>query len=177
MRSYIALGIVFFLTGLAMLLVPIGFIKAIVVSLGVAAFANGIYNLITFRHFIDSSVFNRVITIRAIMSLAIGLIAIVLPLVLAGTVWVIISYLIAFYLIFSSVLELYAIYKLKEAGLSYTMYFYEAIVSIIIAAVLIIVPGSAGLLLIRICGALVLLGGLISFGWGSGLLDKFRKTR
>ena len=177
MRSYIALGIVFILTGLAMLLVPVGFVQAIVVSLGVAAFANGIYNLVTFRHFINSTSFNRVITIRAILSLAIGLVAIVLPLVLAETVWVIISYLIAFYLIISSFLELYGIFKLREAGLSYSVYFYEAVVSIIIAAILILIPGSTGLLLIRISGILVFFGGLISFSWGSGLFNTFRKIK
>lgn len=175
MKSYIALGIVFILTGLAMLLVPVGFVRAIVVSLGVAAFANGIYNLVTFRHFVDTSAFKRVITIRAILSLAIGLVAIVLPLILAETVWVIISYLVAFYLIISSILEIYGIFKLKQAGLTYTMYSYEAVVSIIIAIVLIVVPGSTGLLLIRLSGVLVLLGGLTSVGWGSGFFNKFRK--
>lgn len=173
MRSYIILGIVFIVTALTMLLIPAGFIRAVVVSLGVAAIVNGVYNLMKFRNLVDNPLFRRVITIRAITSIAVGLLAVTLPLVLAGTLWFLVSYLLAFYLLAATALELYGIVKMREAGLPVTVYIYEAAVSVFIAMVLLFIPGTTGLLLVRICGALIFIGGAGCIAYGAGVLKKF----
>lgn len=175
MRSYKFLGVIFGLVGLVMLFVPAGFVQAIMVSLGVAAFANGIYTLLKTRHLMNTLAFSNVMTVRGILSMAVGVVAVTLPLILAGTIWMVVAWLFAGYLLLASGLQIWGILKLREAGIPATFFSYEVAVSIIIAVILIIIPGSAGLLLVRICGGLVLLGGLGTFGWSMGFFDRFRK--
>lgn len=161
MNLYVISGIVFAVTGLIMLFSPQGFISAVVVSLGVAAFASGVFTLVKFRAEIDESGFRRALTVRAILGMTVGLVAVFMPLVLAGTVWVTLSYLIAGYLIMAAGLEIYGIVRLRRAGLPFVGYAYEAIASIAIAVILFFFPGTTGIFLIRISGALVLVGAMV----------------
>lgn len=169
---YTLSGIVFAVTGLIMLLSPEGFVSAVVVSLGVAAFASGAYSLIRFRAEIDEPAFRNALTVRAILGMTVGLVAVFMPLVLAGTVWVTLSYLIAGYLVVSSGLELYGILRLCKAGLPYVGYTYEAIASIAIAIILFIFPGTTGIFLVRISGVLVLIGAVAFILRATGVLGR-----
>ena len=176
MRSYLVAGIIFAITGLIMLFAPHGFIGAVVISLGVAAFVSGLYTLTRFRTELDDPVFRRTLTIRAILGMAVGILAIVLPLILAGTVWVVVAYILAAHLIVSAVLEIYAVTLMKESGLDTTGYLYEAIASIGIALILIIFPGSTGIFLVRIAGVLVILAGIACILQDRGILQRFRRS-
>ncbi len=175
-KSYSVLGIIFVLTGLIMLFVPEGFIQAVMVSLGVAAFSNGVYILVKSRHLIDARPFSNVMTVRAVLSMVVGLVAIVLPLALAGTLWLIVSWILAGYLVLSAALQIYGIVKLREAGIPAPLFYYETGVSLVLALILFFMPGTIGITLIRIAGAMVLLGGLGTLGWSLGYFDRFRKT-
>ena len=175
-KSYSVLGIIFVLTGLIMLFVPEGFIQAVMVSLGVAAFSNGVYILVKSRHLIDARPFSNVMTVRAVLSMVVGLVAIVLPLALAGTLWLIVSWILAGYLVLSAALQIYGIVKLREAGIPAPLFYYETGVSLVLALILFFMPGTIGITLIRIAGAMVLLGGIGTLGWSLGYFDRFRKT-
>ncbi len=159
MRQNFFLGIVCAVVGLIMLFVPQDFIKAVVVSLGVVAIVNGVYILTTSRFLVDTAVYNKLYTIRALLSLGIGLLAVVLPLAVAGTLWLIMSYILGGYLLISSAISLYGVMVMKNIGLSIKPYLYEVAVSVLIALVLLFVPHKAGVMLIRLCGLLILLGG------------------
>ncbi|HHU36965.1 MAG TPA: hypothetical protein GXZ47_07025 [Treponema sp.] len=173
MRIYLITGIIFAITGLIMLFAPQGFIGAVVISLGVASFANGLYTFIRFRKEVDDPVFRRTLTIRAILSIVIGLTAIILPIIFAGTVWIITAYILAAHLIISAILELIAITRMKNSGIETTGYLYEAIASIAIALILLIFPGKTGIFLVRIAGALVVLGGIAAILHDQGKLPRF----
>lgn len=175
MRSYLIAGIVFTITGLIMLFAPRGFIGAVVISLGVAAFASGLYTFTRFRTELDDPVFRRTLTVRSILGMAVGLVAIILPIAFAGTVWVITAYILAAHLIVSAVLEIYAVTRMKESGLETTGYLYEAIASLGIALILLIFPGSTGIFLVRVAGALVVLTGIASILHDRGVFARFRK--
>lgn len=176
MRSYLIAGIIFTITGLIMLFAPQGFIGAVVISLGVAAFVSGLYTFTRFRTELDDPVFRRTLTVRAVLGMGIGVLAIVLPLVLAGTVWIITAYILAAHLIVSAVLEIYAVTRMKESGIDTTGYLYEAIASIGIALILIIFPGSTGIFLVRIAGVLVVLAGVACILHDRGILQRFRRN-
>ncbi len=176
MRSYLVAGIIFTITGLIMVFAPQGFIGAVVISLGVAAFVSGLYTFTRFRTELDDPIFRRTLTIRAILGMVIGIIAIILPLALAGTVWVLTAYILAAHLIISAVLEIYAVTRMKESGLDTTGYLYEAIASIGIALILIVFPGSTGIFLVRVAGILVVLTGVASILHDRGVLQRFRRS-
>ena len=175
MRSYLIAGIVFTITGLIMLFAPRGFIGAVVISLGVAAFASGLYTFTRFRTELDDPVFRRTLTVRSILGMAVGLVAIILPIAFSGTVRVITAYILAAHLIVSAVLEIYAVTRMKESGLETTGYLYEAIASLGIALILLIFPGSTGIFLVRVAGALVVLTGIASILHDRGVFARFRK--
>lgn len=175
MRSYLVAGIIFSITGLIMLIAPHGFIGAVVISLGVAAFISGLYTFTRFRTEVDDPVFRRTLTVRAFLSMGVGVLAIILPLALAGTVWVITAYILAAHLIISSVLELYAVTRMKESGVETTGYLYEAIASLAIALVLLIVPGQTGIFLVRSAGVLVVLAGVACILYDRGVIHRSRR--
>ena len=160
MRSYYFLGAFLLLVGLAMALIPEGFIGAVVVSAGVAAIASGIFTLRTFRNLIDDAGFRRLCTIRGIAALIAGTVAIVFPLAFAKTVWTAACYLLACYLLASAALVAYAIGKLREKAIPITVYAYELAASAIIALVLFVFPDATGILLVRGTGALLAVGGI-----------------
>lgn len=169
MYAYLVLGIVFCLTGLVMLFAPQGFIGAVVVSLGVATFASGLYSLLVFRNAIDDPLYRRVLTVRALLGMTVGAVAVIMPIAVAGTVWLALSYLVAGYLLLSAAVCLYGAFRLRQAGLTVTSYFYEAGASIACSLILIAFPGTTGSLMVRVTGALVLAGGIAVSLWAIGL--------
>jgi len=176
MYIYVISGIVFAATGLIMLLSPEGFVSALVVSLGVAAFASGAYTLVKFRAELHEPAFRKALTVRALLGMTVGLVAVFMPLILAGTVWVALSYLIAGYLVISAGLELYGVIRLRKAGLPYIGYTYESVASIAVAIILFIFPGTTGIFLVRISGALVLVGACAFILRATGVLRRHSGT-
>ncbi len=165
MKSYIIMGCVCILLGLVMLIVPKGFVTAAVIAIGIAAIVNGILNFVSVRKLVDDAAFRTAITIRAVLSIIAGLVAVFLPIFFAGTIWTIVVYILAAELIVSAIIELYGIWKLRGAGLPYGVYLTEAIVSILLAAVLFAIPAAIGLTLIRIIGARVIIAGAGEIIW------------
>lgn len=164
-KTYIGIGVLAIVIGLMMLIVPHQCIKAIVVILGVFAVANGVYNLFSIRRLIADSDFAMTITIRGIISIVVGLLAILLPLVFAGILWTIMVYTLAFYLLISSGLEIYGAIKMQKVGINTKPYIAEIIGSIVIAVILLIIPAEIGTLIVRLLGvAIILVGaGLLFF--------------
>lgn len=172
MNVFAVSGIVSAIVGLIMLLSPEGFISALVVSLGVASFASGVFTLLQFRKAVDEQAFRVSLTIRAFAGMAVGITAIFLPIVVAGTVWIALSYLVASYLTISALVGFYGSYRLKVAQVPYLPYLYESVISLAAALILFIFPGTTGIVLVRIGGAMITLLGVLLFLKGFGILGK-----
>lgn len=159
-KTYIGIGILAIIIGLMMLIVPHQCIKAIVIILGVFSVANGVYNLFAIRRLIADSDFAITITIRGIISIIVGLLAILLPLIFAGVIWTIMVYILAFYLLISSGMEIYGANKMKKVGINTKPYIAEIIGSIIIALILLIIPAEIGTLIVRLLGIAIMIVGI-----------------
>lgn len=164
-KSYVGMGFLSLIAGLLMLFSPEAWTKVVVILLGLAAIVNGCFNLFYVRRIFDDDYFRRSIIIRGIVSLAVGLVAVILPLVLAATVWIAMVYLLAAYLLVSAALELYASLRLRASGVDTKPYYGEIVGSIILAIILFIIPAQVGIVLVRICGALLVLSGLGVIFW------------
>lgn len=164
-KTYIGIGILSIIIGLMMLIVPHQCIKAIVIILGIFSIGNGIFNLFSIRNLIADSNFVKTITIRGTISIIVGLLAILLPLVFAGILWTVMVYTLAFYLLISSGMEIYSIIKMKQVGINTKPYIAEIIGSIVIAIILLIIPAKIGTLIVRLLGiAIMIIGvGLLFF--------------
>lgn len=159
-KTYIGIGVLAIIIGLMMLIVPHQCIKAIVIILGVFSVANGVYNLFAIRRLIADSDFAITITIRGIISIIVGLLAILLPLIFAGVIWTIMVYILAFYLLISSGMEIYGAIKMKKVGINTKPYIAEIIGSIIIALILLIIPVEIGTLIVRLLGIAIMIVGI-----------------
>lgn len=166
-KTYIGIGLLTAVVGLLMLFAPDAWTKVVVIILGVAAIVNGIFNLFYVRSVISDRSYRRAIILRGIISIVVGLVAVVLPLALAATVWTVMLYVLAAYLLVSAALEVYATVKLKASGINVKPYYGEIIGSAVLAVVLFVIPAQLGLVLIRICGALLVItgAGVIIWEW------------
>ena len=164
-KSYLGIGLLSMIAGLLMLFSPEAWTKVVVILLGLAAIVNGCFNLFYVRRIFDDNYFQRSIIIRGLLSLVVGLVAVILPLALATAIWTAMVYLLAAYLLVSAALELYASLRLHASGVDTKPYYGEIIGSIILAIILFIIPAQVGIVLVRICGALLVLSGLGVIFW------------
>lgn len=160
-KSYIGIGILLCIVGLLMLFSPEAWVKAVVIIVGIAAIVNGGYNLIHLRKMTTDIGYKRTIIIRGILSIVIGLVAVIMPLALAASIWTIMLYILAGYLIVSAILELYATIKLKSIGIDTKNFYGEIIASALLAiAMLLMSTKEFGLILVRILGIVLMLFGI-----------------
>ncbi len=167
-KSNFFVGILITLVGLLLLTVPRQCVKAIVILLGIEAIANGIYNLMYTRKLVPDSSFQFTIICRGMLSLVIGLLAFFLPLRfmrVVESIWTIVLYILAVYLIASAALELFAMGKIRDSEIDRKQYILESLISIVAAFVLFLVPAAKiGTAILRISGlVMALVGGLYVF--------------
>ncbi|MBO5137810.1 MAG: DUF308 domain-containing protein [Spirochaetaceae bacterium] len=159
-KPNLLIGIITVIIGLIMLFAPNAWTSAVVIILGVCAVINGLYNVFYVRNLISDIKYKRSILIRGILSIIIGLVAIILPLAVATAVWTVLLYILASYLIVSTMLEIYAVVKLKSFGENTKPYIAEIIGSLLLAVILFIIPAQFGTLIIRICGGILVAAGI-----------------
>ncbi len=164
-KTYIVMGIVFVLLGLVMLFSPGVFAVVLVVCIGIAALVNGVLNIVTVSRLIDDKRFKTAVIIRAVLSIVVGILAIIFPVASTKIALVTIAYIIAIELIISALIEIYEIWQLRKANIPFGIYITEIVISIVLAILLFLVPKNIGILIIRIAGVLVVLGGIGSIAW------------
>ncbi len=166
-KSTIGISLLIFALALLMIIAPEAWLKVTVIILGVFALGNGVYNLIYVKPLIEGDGFKKIVAIRAVTSIAVGLAAIFLPLILVEIVWTIMIYILATYLILSAISELISLAHLKAAGLSEKILTTEIIGSFVLAVILFVLAGEIALIFIRVVGVLLLISsvGFIVWEW------------
>lgn len=164
-KNKLILSLLAALVGLLMLVIPNAFLALIIVILGVAAIVDGVFILFTTRNLIIDPQYKMIMTIRGIISVVIGFLAISIPMIFATVVWQMMAYMLGIYLLVSSIMEAYCITKLHRNGIMIKQSVMEVVISVILAIVLFIIPAeTAGNIIIRICGFILLVvGGVIAF--------------
>lgn len=169
-KNKLFLGFVTAALGLFLLISPDTFISFFVILLGVTAVIDGIFILAATRNLIADPQYRLIVTVRGILSVLVGFLAVVLPLTVAAVVWKAMAYTLAIYLIISSAMQIYTITKLHRNGIMIRQSMIEVLASLLIALVLFVIPAqTAGHFIIRLFGiALFLVGaGFIVTQWKS----------
>lgn len=169
-KNKLFLGFVTAALGLFLLISPDTFISFFVILLGVTAVIDGIFILAATRNLIADPQYRLIVTVRGILSVLVGFLAVVLPLTVAAVVWKAMAYTFAIYLIISSAMQIYTITKLHRNGIMIRQSMIEVLASLLIALVLFVIPAqTAGHFIIRLFGiALFLVGaGFIVTQWKS----------
>lgn len=161
-KNKFILGILTSVAGLLMIVSPETFVTLIVIILGVATIVDGLFIMITTRNLILDPQYKTIMTVRGVLSIFVGILAILLPLFVAAVVYKVMAYVLAVYLIISAVMESYGISKLHRNGIMIRQSVIEVAISVLLAVVLFIIPArTAGSVIVRICGIVILLTGLI----------------
>ena len=146
--------------GLLVIIFP-KFVKQVIfVLMGLGAIVYGIYNFKITKALYDGSAYGRTIIIRGIISVLIGVCAILFPLAFGEALWAVMIWVLIVYLIISAVLGFYAAALLRHTGIDRKKYIFENIILLLIALVLILIsPKILGDVIIRIVGIVTLLVG------------------
>ena len=160
-RWYLFSGILAALLGLLVIIFPAFWIKLVVVILGLAAIAYGIYSLKITKVISDEINYRRTILIKSIVSIVAGLMAVLFPLAIGGAAWTAMIWLLVFYLLISAAAGFYAAALLKDSGVERKRYIIENLLLLACAVILILIsPRSLGNAIIRLIGIVVLVAGV-----------------
>ena len=160
-KNKLFLGFVTAALGLFLLISPETFLSFFVILLGIASILDGIFILATTRNLIVDQQYKMIVTIRGILSIVIGALAVMLPLVFVATIWKAMAYTLAIYLIISAGMQFYTIAKLHRNGIMIRQSMIEVFSSLVIALVLLVIPSeSVGPFFIRIFGFILMLSGV-----------------
>ena len=159
-KSDIVLGGLLAAVGLLLIAAPEASIKVIVIFLGIGSVTVGIFDLIAARKLSLDSGYEINMLIRGWTGIVVGILAVFLPLIFAATMWTVMLYILAVYLLVSAALQIYAIVKLQSAGLIKKGDIGKIVLSIVVAAILFAIPRSIGIMIVRILGVLCVVGGI-----------------
>lgn len=160
-RWYLFSGIIAALLGLLIIIFPSFWIKLVVIMIGLAAIAYGIYSLKFTKAISDDISYRRTILIKSIVSIIAGVMAVLFPLAIGGAAWTAMIWLLIIYLLASAAIGFYAAALLKDSGLERKKYIIENLLLLAIAVVLILIsPRDLGKAIIRLIGIVVLVGGV-----------------
>ena len=160
-RWYLFSGILAAILGLIVIIFPSFWIKLVVVIIGLAAIAYGIYSLRFTKAISDDISYRRTIIIKSIVSIIAGLMAVLFPLAIGGAAWTAMIWVLIIYLLASAAIGFYAAALLKDSGVERKRYIIENLLLLAVAVVLILIsPRALGNAIIRMIGVVVLIAGV-----------------
>lgn len=156
-----SLAVLIALMGLVMLIWPEFCIKIVVVISGLAVIVNGIFTLKNYYNFVDDSGYKKSLLIKCILSIVIGLVAVLFPFILmksVAAIWTIITYVLAVFFIVYSIISIFSVSLLKDADADFKRRVVsESIIYLLIAVILFVIPvGSVIATIFRVAGIVAL---------------------
>ena len=140
-------------------------IKIIVILLGATSVIKGVADFFTVRRLVDDSFFRRSVSVKCLLSIILGAVAVILPMNFwhaAESIIHVLLIVIGIYLVASALFELIVIVsKLDMAELPTRPYRIEAVVSLLIAILLFVIAFIGMTNIVRIMGIVLALCGLI----------------
>ena len=160
-RWYLFSGIAAALLGLLIIIFPSFWIKLVVIIIGLAAVAYGIYSLKFTKTISDDIYYRRSIIIKSIVSIIAGVMAVLFPLAIGGAAWTAMIWMLIIYLLASAAIGFYAAALIKDSGVERKRYIIGNLLLLAIAVILILIsPRALGNAIIRLIGIVVLVAGL-----------------
>lgn len=146
--------------GILVVIFPAFWIKIIVVLLGAAAVVYGIYNILVTKKVFENSRFTNVILLKSIVSIMVGTLAVVVPLAFVNTIWKVMMYILAVYLVIAGGMGFYSVTLLKDSSVDRKKYVWENLILFIAAVLLFLIsPEKLGSAIVRIVGIVTFIAG------------------
>ena len=160
----IMLAVLVCVIGLVIIINPQVSVQVTVVILGIVSIVNGINSILTSKSLIEDDEIRKVVLIKSIFDIAIGLLAVCLPFIFVNVLNVIVKIMLIVegieFLCYSGV-EVFVTSKLREQGIEYKYDAGNIFGAILMAVILFILSGSAVSVFVRIIGIVTLVGGAL----------------
>lgn len=131
-----------------------------VILLGFAAIAYGVYNLVYTKKLYENTSFSTLILIRCIVSVTVGILAVLFPITMGKTIWDAALRILAIYLICTAGIGFYSMYLLKDTQIEFKNYLYENLALLLVAVFLFLMPGTVGSIFKNVIGVFCILAGV-----------------
>ena len=154
-------GILMILLGLVMLIAPGRFIGVFWVIIGIAVVLEGFVTLFAVLPEVVDPRARLMLLVRGILGVAVGLLSVFLPLMVASVSWTAMLCILATEMVVSAVMEFFVIRDMRALGLPVHDNVIEAILLIALAVILFMFPLQIGIIIVRIAGAAVVIGGCV----------------
>ena len=155
------LGICFMVIGAFIFFQTKGFTMFLAIAIGVYAVVNGVIILSTALRARFSDNMKRTMIIRGAISLGVGLLAILLPILIVNIAWTISLYLLGIQLVISAVLQIYLSIEMRRISLPIMSTVIEIIISLLLAFLVFTMPQEIGRSIVKVSGSIVFVYGLI----------------
>lgn len=154
------IGLIIVVAGVFILVKRDSFLRVFVMVLGVLAITNGASSLLSMNRYSFGRYNRNATLVKGILSLVIGVLAVVLPIFTLETTWRIFMYVLAAQMLISAAITLIAAIAVRSKGMAASQMVGEGVVSLFFAVFLFLFPRSIGNLLVTIFGIIVIAVGL-----------------
>lgn len=157
----IILSVLIFVLGLAMVIAPTQLLGFLVIVLGAGAIVLGLYDIIKVRKIAEDSKYRLAVVIRGVVSLIIGVLAIILPIKVAQAAIGAMQIVLGIYLVLCAVVDFYLVVKLHQLSIPAKAMAGKALVCFAVGVLLFVLKAETiANVIMRIIGVVIMLGGV-----------------
>ncbi len=136
------------------------FVRIFISILGLFLVGSGVASLFALRSYSLGRRTKTATLIQAILSIVLGLVAVIVPLSAANVSWTLLLYLIAIELVFSAIISFLDALLLRKSELPVSALLGEGVFSLVVAVLLFVFPQQIGSMLLKLFGVVIIAMGL-----------------
>jgi uncharacterized membrane protein HdeD (DUF308 family) len=141
------------------------FVQFFISILGLFLVGSGVASLFALRSYGLGRRSKMATLIQALLSIVLGLVAVIVPHTAAGVSWKLLLFLIAIELIFSAVISFLDALLLRKSDLAISALLSEGVFSLVVAVLLFVFPEQIGSMLLKLVGVVLIAMGLGMILW------------
>ncbi|MGM0432301.1 MAG: DUF308 domain-containing protein [Spirochaetota bacterium] len=157
----LVLGISIMVVGAFIFFQTQDFTMFLAIAIGIYAVVNGVIVLTGALQTKFSQQVKKAMILRSVLSIGIGALALILPLLFVRITWTLVLYLLGLQLVASAVLQIYLAAELKKVDLPLLPRGIEAGVSLVMAFLIFTMPDEIGMTILKVAGFIVFAYGMV----------------
>lgn len=156
----VVVGVVLVALGIFLIFQEESFKRIFVSLLGVYMIGSGFSTLLGLRSYQLGPRLRSTTLVKALLTLLLGVISLILPIVVADVSFLILLYVIATELLFSGIISIINLAAIRNLSVAFSPLIGDAVISLILSALLFLFPKQVGTVLLKSVGILVIAIGL-----------------
>ncbi len=141
------------------------FVEVFVSILGMFLAGSGFVSLFSLRSYKLGKRTRIATLIKALISLGLGIVAVIVPFTTANVSWTVLLYVIAVELVFSAIISFLDAVLLRKSDIVITGMLSEGVFSLVVAILLFVFPQQIGSMLLKLVGVVLIASGLGMVFW------------